>query len=196
MNFSNLLSPLSVSNLVDTWLQEDLPSFDIGGIVVGTEPVVANLNCKQNCLLAGAPFFTAVFEKLNCNVQWLYNEGDLIADIPKVIAQVRGPARNILLGERPALNCLSRTSGIATGVAKCVKLAKEFQWHGRIACTRKTTPGFRLAEKYAVLVGGGDHHRYDLSSMIMLKDNHITACNGNVAKVRKTCTSSKLLLCK
>lgn len=183
MDFSSLLSPVQVKQLVEVWLKEDLPSFDVGGFIVGDCDTVANLYCKQNCILAGVPFFTAVFELLECKVQWLFAEGTLIDKVPCIVAHVYGPARKILLGERPSLNCISRASGISTQVAKFVRLAKEFNWNGHLAGTRKTTPGFRMVEKYAVLVGGGDPHRYDLSSMVMLKDNHITACNGDIAKV-------------
>jgi len=89
------------------------------------------------------------------------------------VATVTGPARKILLGERVALNTLSRCSGIATASRSLVALARGAGYKGIIAGTRKTTPGFRVVEKYGMLVGGADAHRYDLSSMVMLKDNHV-----------------------
>lgn len=97
-------------------------------------------------------------------------------------AVVRGPARCLLLGERPALNCLSRASGIATRCSQLRALAAAAGWHGQVAGTRKTTPGFRLVEKYAMLVGGVSMHRQDLSGMVMLKDNHIWA-SGSITQV-------------
>lgn len=90
--------------------------------------------------------------------------------------------RKILLGERVALNILARCSGIATKSASLVSSLRKAGWTGTLAGTRKTTPGFRVIEKYAMLVGGADPHRHDLSAMVMLKDNHIWACaNTNSA---------------
>lgn len=106
---------------------------------------------------------------------------------PDAVAQtavVRGPARCILLGERPALHCLARASGIATRCSQLQSIAREAGWHGHVAGTRKTTPGFRLVEKYAMLVGGVSMHRQDLSGMVMLKDNHIWA-SGSITQVGK-----------
>jgi len=91
--------------------------------------------------------------------------------------------QNILLGERVALNCLTRASGIATVARRLRQLADDRGWHGEVAGTRKTTPGFRLVEKYSLLVGGMSTHRYDLSSMVMLKDNHIWSA-GSITQVR------------
>lgn len=77
----------------------------------------------------------------------------------------------------------SRTSGIATSTNEFVTIATAASWTGKIAATRKTTPGFRLPEKYGVMVGGGDTHRFDLSASLMLKDNHIDAVDGDIVKV-------------
>jgi len=101
------------------------------------------------------------------------------------IALVRGEARKILAGERTALNLLSRASGIATMARKLRELADKEHFKGKIAGTRKTTPGFRVVEKYAMLIGGCDTHRMDLSSMIMLKDNHIWSCGSISNAVKK-----------
>jgi nicotinate-nucleotide pyrophosphorylase (carboxylating) len=88
-------------------------------------------------------------------------------------------------GERTALNILSRSSGIATATKAVVDLAQEKGWQGECASTRKVTPGFRLIEKYSVLVGGGSTHRMDLSHMVMLKDNHIWSTGSITAAVKK-----------
>jgi len=103
--------------------------------------------------------------------------------------------RNILLGERIALNCLTRASGIATVAKRLRQLADDHGWHGEVAGTRKTTPGFRLVEKYSLLVGGMSTHRHDLSSMVMLKDNHIWSA-GSITQVVlwPTCASVIFLL--
>jgi len=105
-------------------------------------------------------------------IEWHIQEGDTFEPV-KHIATVRGKARFLLLGERIALNLLARCSGIATKSKRIKDLARGYGFTGTIAGTRKTTPGFRLVEKYGMLVGGIDPHRQDLSSMIMLKDNHI-----------------------
>lgn len=123
------------------------------------------------------PFFDEVFTQLGCTVSWHVSEGDSISTVTHC-ATVRGPIRKILLGERVALNTLARCSGIATKTAATLALVRNAGYKNALAGTRKTTPGFRLVEKYGMLVGGADPHRQDLSSMIMLKDNHIWACAG------------------
>ncbi|GAB1205710.1 hypothetical protein APSETT445_004389 [Aspergillus pseudonomiae] len=114
------------------------------------------------------------------SVEWHVQEGEPIEPI-KHCATVRGPIRKILLGERVALNILARCSGIATKSASLVAALRAHGWGGILAGTRKTTPGFRVVEKYGILVGGADPHRHDLSSMTMLKDNHVWACANNSA---------------
>ena len=177
----HILHPTLVEDNARSWLREDTPSFDYGGIVVGDQEETAVLLCKSPGVLAGVPFFNEIFRQLQCNVQWHFTEGTTLKPICEV-ATVTGKARNILLGERTALNCLTRCSGVATVSNKYADIALENKWHGEVAGTRKTTPGFRLAEKYALLVGGVSTHRYDLSSMIMLKDNHIWSA-GSIKQV-------------
>lgn len=174
--YANLLPP-SWKVKVSEWLKEDCPSFDWGGFVVGEDNKRATLWCKSEGCLAGVPFFDQVFKQLDCKVEWHYNEGEWLgsagAKVKIAVATVTGPSRKILLGERVALNTLARCSGIATASGKFLHRAREAGYKGIVAGTRKTTPGFRDVEKYAMLVGGVDPHRYDLSSMVMLKDNHI-----------------------
>jgi nicotinate-nucleotide pyrophosphorylase len=141
-------------------------------------------------VLAGVPFFTEVFAALDCRVEWLLAEGDLVdpATSPEgkvVVAKVSGKCRHILLGERTALNILTRASGIATEAKRSVEIARALGWHGHVAGTRKTTPGFRLVEKYALLVAGAATHRHDLSQMVMLKDNHVWAAGSITNAVHK-----------
>jgi nicotinate-nucleotide pyrophosphorylase (carboxylating) len=103
----------------------------------------------------------------------------------KHVATVRGKVRRLLLGERIALNLLARCSGIATKSKRMKDLARAYGYKGVIAGTRKTTPGFRLVEKYGMIVGGIDPHRHDLSSMIMLKDNHIWSAGSITAAIQE-----------
>ncbi|SNX86171.1 probable BNA6 - nicotinate-nucleotide diphosphorylase (carboxylating) [Melanopsichium pennsylvanicum] len=178
--YSNLLPP-SWKTKISEWLKEDCPSFDWGGFVVAETPKRATLFCKSEGILAGVPFFNEVFTQLDCKVEWNYTEGQFLTSPPgsgagklKIpVATVTGPSRKILLGERVALNTLARCSGIATASHVFLKTARQAGYKGIVAGTRKTTPGFRDVEKYGMLVGGVDPHRYDLSSMVMLKDNHI-----------------------
>jgi len=92
--------------LAADWLSEDCPTLDVGGYIVGDKVSVAQLKCKQPCLLAGRPFFDSIFEALECTVEWRLDEGSEIVQIPQIVADISGPTRNLLLGERPALNLL------------------------------------------------------------------------------------------
>ncbi|KAI8968992.1 Quinolinate phosphoribosyl transferase [Mycotypha africana] len=189
-NFSHLLAT-NYKTLITGYLEEDIPSFDYGGFVVGEKEQKAILYCKAEGVVAGVPFFDEVFRQLDCKVEWNVKEGDYLQPKGKqAVATVTGKARNILLGERTALNILCRCSGIALRARRVSELQKSKGFKGIIAATRKTTPGFRLVEKYGVLVGGLDTHRMDLSSMVMLKDNHIWS-SGSITKAvenaRKAC---------
>lgn len=171
------LLPPSWKPQVTAWLAEDTPSFDYAGFVVGEGTRTATLWGKSAGVIAGRPFFDEVFTQCGCTVEWHAAEGsalDITADNPKVkVATVTGPVRGILLGERVALNTLSRCSGIAFKSATLVGKLRKAGYKGILAGTRKTTPGFRLVEKYGMLIGGADTHRVDLSAMVMLKDNHV-----------------------
>lgn len=184
--------PLALRNMVENWLQEDCPAMDYGGAVVGENEVEAVLYAKSDGVLAGTVFFDAVFDILGCAVSWNSNpiDGDQIQLRPEnggrlELATVRGPARLVLLGERVALNALAECSGVATAAHRFVAVARQANWEGRLAGTRKTSPGLRLVQKYGMIAGGMDPHRFDLSSMIMLKDNHIAACGSITAAVNK-----------
>ncbi|KAL2436960.1 Nicotinate-nucleotide pyrophosphorylase [carboxylating] [Exophiala dermatitidis] len=184
------LLPSHFTTEITAWLAEDTPSFDYGGFVVGSEPRTAQLLCKSAGVLAGIPFFDEVFRQLECTVEWHYSEGSYLDPAATTqngkikVATVRGPTRKLLLGERVALNTLARCSGVASKSRKMLDLVRKAGYTGVLAGTRKTTPGFRLVEKYGMLVGGIDGHRHDLSSMIMLKDNHIWA-KGSITNAVK-----------
>lgn len=185
-NYADLL-PVSTrwKEQITDFLSEDIPSFDYGGFVVGSDEKNASIFIKSKGIICGIPFLQEVFDQCKVQVKWLINEGSLIE--PKKgekieIAKLNGPSKNILQSERVSLNLLSRLSGIATRTFEIIKLAKdEANYKGIIAGTRKTTPGLRIMEKYAMLIGGADMHRFDLSSMIMLKDNHIWS-TGSITK--------------
>ncbi|THW56147.1 nicotinate-nucleotide pyrophosphorylase [Aureobasidium pullulans] len=180
-NPAHLLPP-SWTSVISAWLAEDTPSFDYGGFVVGAAPATARLLAKSPGILAGVPFVDEIFKQLDCKVEWLVKEGELVGQNGKQhVATVTGPTRNLLLGERVALNVIARCSGIATKSDSLLQLLRKAGYKNTLAGTRKTTPGFRLVEKYGMLVGGCDPHRQDLSTMTMLKDNHIWACDNNIS---------------
>lgn len=177
------LLPSHWKTQITAWLAEDTPSFDYGGFVVGEVPRTATLYAKSGGILAGIPFFNEVFTQCGCTVEWhgakegqhidRKSDGGGVGGFKTKLATVTGPARGILLGERVALNILARCSGVASMSRGFLVNLRSAGYKGQLAGTRKTTPGFRLVEKYGMLVGGADGHRMDLSSMIMLKDNHV-----------------------
>lgn len=177
-DYSQLLPQQQIDAIVKQWLHDDMPSFDIGGLVVGSDVKSARLLMKSSGVFAGKPFVDAVFSSLNCTVEWneIAVEGrhyELVNNKPLCLAIITGPVNALLRGERTALNTLSRCSGVATASRQASNIVSSQNWKGHVAGTRKTTPGFRIAEKYGLLVGGAATHRLDLSQMTMLKDNHI-----------------------
>ncbi|MEM4067553.1 MAG: hypothetical protein QXV17_11930, partial [Candidatus Micrarchaeaceae archaeon] len=129
--------------------------------------------CKDSGILAGNKFILPFLRFLNFEVKYYINDGKGISKGDKILI-FEGDASKLLSVERFILNFLARLSGIATITNIMVKKAKEVNPNVRIAGTRKTTPGFRVFEKYAIEVGGGDPHRYNLSDAVLIKDNHIT----------------------
>lgn len=180
VDYSDLL-PVSTrwKQQITDFLSEDIPSFDYGGFVVGSDVKSATLYMKSAGVICGIPFLQEVYDQCEVSVEWLRKEGEFVD--PKqessngkvVVAKLKGPSKNILQAERVSLNLMSRLSGVASKTHEIVSLARASGYKGIIAGTRKTTPGLRIMEKYAMLVGDADMHRFDLSSMIMLKDNHI-----------------------
>jgi nicotinate-nucleotide pyrophosphorylase (carboxylating) len=179
------LLPPHWKQIVQDWLKEDCPTFDYGGFVVGEDTREARLLGKSAGVLAGVPFVNEVFRSLECSIEWQAGEGEWFEPDPVcILATVRGPVRKLLLGERVALNTLARCSGIATASRRLIEGARGSGYKGIIAGTRKTTPGFRIVEKYGMLVGGVDCHRMDLSHACMLKDNHVSSAGSIPLAVR------------
>ena len=163
-------------------LKEDITSEDITTNAVMREacPGEVQLICKQDGVIAGLEVYKRVFELLDekTEVEFYVKDGDVVKN-KQLMGVVRGDIRILLSGERVALNYLQRMSGIATYTRSIVDLLEGSKT--RLLDTRKTTPNMRVFEKYAVKVGGGCNHRYNLSDGILLKDNHIGAA-GSVAK--------------
>ena len=162
-------------------LEEDITSEDLSTNCVMPEyqKGTVDLICKQDGIIAGLGVFKRVFELLDDTVEFdmKVNEGDFVKNGQLMV--VTGDIRALLSGERTALNYLQRMSGIATYTNSIVKLLEGSKT--TLLDTRKTTPNMRIFEKYAVKVGGGSNHRYNLSDGVMLKDNHIGAA-GSITK--------------
>lgn len=185
----DLLIPRSFDKIIDLWLAEDNPSINYHAYLTGASPITATLYCKDTGVVSGLAFFTRIFEKVDCTVEWLVKDGDFIkgSNLEKVtIAYVKGKACDILEGERIGLNIITHSSAISTHCHKFNELKQKHGWKGKVAATRKTLPGLRLVEKMAVISGGGDTHRYDLSSCLMIKDNHIKALGSIKNAIVKT----------
>ncbi len=174
-----MLDFMKVDELIYATLEEDMPFGDITTeyTVPDDNTSKARLIAKQEGVVAGIGIFKRVFEILNpdIEIETYVEDGDSV-EKGTVIAHLQGPTKEMLIGERTGLNILQRLSGIATATANYVKLADGL--NVKIADTRKTTPGLRYFEKYAVRMGGGSNHRFSLSDGVMIKDNHIVAAGG------------------
>jgi len=170
---------LNVDNLLLQALREDISDEDVttNSVMRTYKKGEAQLICKEDGIIAGMDIFQRVFELLEPEIQIEKYVSDG-AEVKKgdILAVVRGDIRVILSGERTALNYLQRMSGIATYTHSVAKLLEGS--HTKLLDTRKTTPNMRIFEKYAVRVGGGHNHRYNLSDGVLIKDNHIGAAGG------------------
>ena len=170
---------MNADDLILLALREDITSEDIttNSVMREYQAGEVELICKQNGVIAGLEIFKRVFELLDetTEVTFYCKDGDTVKNGEK-IGLVRGDIRVLLSGERTALNYLQRMSGIATYTRTIADLLKGTKT--KLLDTRKTTPNMRVFEKYAVKVGGGYNHRYNLSDGILLKDNHIGAAGG------------------
>ena len=173
---------LNADNLIKMALQEDISSEDVttNAVMRSRKQGEVQLICKQDGIIAGLGVFERVFKLLDetTEVEFYAEDGDEVKH-KQILGVIRGDIRVLLSGERTALNYLQRMSGIATYTHQIAELLKETKI--KLLDTRKTTPNMRIFEKYAVKVGGGYNHRYNLSDGILLKDNHIGAA-GSVRK--------------
>ncbi|AHF98541.1 nicotinate-nucleotide pyrophosphorylase [Halostagnicola larsenii XH-48] len=155
---------------IERWLREDLGHHDVTNQVPGE--TTGRLIAKESGTIAGVEAARAVLEYLGVDVLDSVDPGTNV-DAGEVVLRVEGPARDVLRGERVAINLAGHASGIATKTRAAVERARGESDAVRIAATRKTTPGLRGLEKRAVVAGGGDTHRLDLSHMVMVKENHV-----------------------
>lgn len=176
---NNITMKLNADHLILQALEEDITSEDITtNAVMRTHQLgTVQLICKQDGVIAGLEVFARTFQLLDpeVTITFYVNDGNYVTN-QQVLADVTGDIRVLLSGERTALNYLQRMSGIATYTRSIADLLKGSKT--KLLDTRKTTPNMRVFEKYAVKVGGGYNHRYNLSDGILLKDNHIGAAGG------------------
>ena len=176
---NNITMKLNADDLILSALKEDITSEDIttNSVMPDYKLGEVELICKEDGVIAGLEVFKRVFTLLDENTEVTFNckDGDRVTKGQK-LGIVKGDIRVLLSGERTALNYLQRMSGIATYTRKIADLLEGS--NTKLLDTRKTTPNMRVFEKYAVKVGGGHNHRYNLSDAILLKDNHIGAAGG------------------
>ena len=178
MKFS-IKENILIDKIIEQALLEDIGTGDIT-----TDSIIPNnlktrgiIKTKEEGVIAGLGIANLVFKKLDSNITFQENieDGTKVSQ-NKILAEITGPARIMLKGERVALNFLQRMSGIATTTAKFYEEIKGFPV--RIVDTRKTTPGLRILEKYAVRMGGGSNHRFGLYDAVLIKDNHIAVAGS------------------
>jgi len=169
------LSNYYIKNIVKLALNEDLyPSGDITSNLVKDNKIIkVKLISNQQALVAGLEFAKQTFKLIDNKIKFIIKkkEGSIVKK-NDVIVIIEGKAKNILIGERVALNFMSHISGIATKTNQFVKLVNK---KCKICCTRKTIPTLRVIQKYAVMLGGGTNHRFNLSDEFLIKDNHIVS---------------------
>ncbi|MBD8500703.1 carboxylating nicotinate-nucleotide diphosphorylase [Paenibacillus arenosi] len=170
---------LMLRDQITAWLREDIGTGDVTTAFTIPQGHLSKgiIHAKEEGIIAGLPVAEAVFEVVDSSLRFhaLVQEGDRVSK-GTVLAEVEGNTASILQGERLALNMMQRLSGIATKTSSYVQAIADLEV--RLVDTRKTTPGHRALEKYAVRVGGGSNHRFGLYDAVMIKDNHIKGAGG------------------
>jgi nicotinate-nucleotide pyrophosphorylase (carboxylating) len=175
---------LHVATTVTGALAEDIGGGDLTAALIAPDNMArASVICREEAVICGRPWFDEVFRQLDsrCGVTWLVAEGEHV-EARRKLCELNGPARALLTGERTALNFLQLLSATATATQRYVEAVRGTK--AKIVDTRKTIPGLRLAQKYAVRIGGGGNHRSGLYDGILLKENHVAAA-GSVAPALK-----------
>jgi len=173
-----MMNYLIIDKLILDALNEDVPNEDVttNSVIDENSQSMVDLLAKEKGVVAGLQIYERVFTLLGgVEVEFFKKDGDVI-EPGMLIATLKGNTRNLLIGERTALNFLQRMSGVATLTRKFAD--KLEGTNAKLLDTRKTTPNMRIFEKYAVRVGGGCNHRFNLSDGVLLKDNHISAAGG------------------
>ncbi len=167
-----MINEVRIEEDVKRWIAEDISFWDITTSLIPKSKAEAKIFSKQEGIIAGLRIAEKIFEMMGADFKPLVEEGERVAKKAQ-IASIKGDIHALLQAERLALNILGRLSGIATHTAMMIEVAKETNPEIRICGTRKTVPGLSIYDKYAIVVGGGDTHRFNLSDMILLKENHL-----------------------
>jgi nicotinate-nucleotide pyrophosphorylase (carboxylating) len=178
---------------LEGFLEEDIGYGDITtDLLVPDVDGKADIVCESDAVIAGLEEAMTIFEDYGAECEPYVNDGERVKK-GAVVMSISGPLRNIITLERTVLNIMMRMTGIATATNDVLLICRKANKNIRIAGTRKTTPGFRAFEKKAILLGGGDPHRYRLDDMILVKDNHIKAAGGmkNVVEILKAGSFTK-----
>ncbi|MBY8981915.1 MAG: carboxylating nicotinate-nucleotide diphosphorylase, partial [Candidatus Lokiarchaeota archaeon] len=179
------LNKIRVEEILKNFLEEDCYFNDISSEVIPEDHTIsAKIISKSSGYISGLEEINLLFNLLNIKVKLYKKDGERI-NLGDIIVTLEGNIRNILLGERLALNLLTHMSSITTTTKKFLNIINESGKNIILACTRKTLPGLRIFQKKAVKIGGGDTHRFSLDDMILLKDTHLKYYNGNIEKLLK-----------
>ena len=157
---------------LESFIEEDLGYDDVSCTIVPDRPAEAVIFTKEDCIVAGIKEAGSIFCYLGIQAETTLKDGDRLKE-GDIIFGLKGGAVSILRAERLTLNFLGHLSGIATLTRACMDVVRKHSETTRVACTRKTIPGIRKFEKLAVVAGGGDPHRFNLSDSVMIKDNHV-----------------------
>lgn len=185
MSISQALLEQSIQINIQQALQEDIGEGDITALLTPEdEQAIATIITREDMILAGQPWVNALIQAYDPNVQitWLKNDGDMVK-ANETIYKLAGSARSLLTVERPALNFIQTLSAVATKTADYVKQLEGL--NTKLLDTRKTLPGLRIAQKYAVAMGGGQNHRLGLFDAFLIKENHIMAAGGIAQAIAK-----------
>lgn len=174
--------------ILKKFLEEDLGSGDITSNLIENKVVKAKILAKSSGIISGITEVKTLFEIINVKVIESLKDGDRV-EKGTIVMKISGDLKDILMAERTALNIMMRMSAITTSTTELISKIRKINPNVRLAATRKTTPGFRYFEKRAVIIGGGDPHRWRLDDMILIKDTHLDACGHKIADLLKKARS-------
>ncbi|MBY9002497.1 MAG: carboxylating nicotinate-nucleotide diphosphorylase [Candidatus Lokiarchaeota archaeon] len=179
MKFNNLI----LERKIREFLEEDCHFSDISSSIIPKNAISsAKIITKSSGYISGLEELKMIYNILNVTVNLVKEDGDHVKK-GDILAHLKGKTQSILLGERTALNLLSHMSAITNTTRKYVEIIRDSGKSVKIACTRKTLPGLRIFEKKAVILGGGETHRFSLDDMVLLKDTHLKYFNGNIEEM-------------
>jgi nicotinate-nucleotide pyrophosphorylase (carboxylating) len=180
-----------IEGKIREFLQEDCRFIDVSSMVIPeSAETTAKIIAKSAGFVSGLEELEILYKILNISTSFRKKDGEEV-NTGDIIVELKGKVRNILIGERTALNLITHMSAITTTALRYVKLIKDSGKNVKIACTRKTTPGMRIFEKKAAELGKADIHRFSLDDMVLLKDTHLKYFDGNIEKLLKNVKNKK-----